>query len=770
MEARLREFRAGKAANDDGSTAPSATGGTHQSMVVEIPKSPIYGDGRSGEPQPKGSLPKQSSSYSYNPARMGSDSSLNDAVDKAALPGKLASPQSGPNRAGASYKSMALGSYHAQKEQKIRQQNLARRRRDSGSSSDFSAQTDSDDEAVRQNVVQNPSTASKARQPAVVRPASVPGSYGTDSDSLMSSESESEEERGTMPAPHSAATSRASSSGRGRDTRVLMIGDKGVSSKSPARKHRDPRSKQRGKSLANASLYVAAQQPPWVEAALAEQAALENDDEEFDSSEDERDRTREGKGGKESDFRGVCGAPCDMLAAGFGRLVSKPDPVERELPPDREWERAEKSLSTSRQGIQKKPYNLWGRISPKRCTLPVQTRLVMWGISSTAKSSKVRQLAPQILGFFFIFINSWGIAVAQDNTGTRLFGERNYMLFVFTVVCAYCLQFCCEHHREFHSGQLLCEFEGRTWQVLNAAVRDRMDLIGRRYMKAMRWTYLLVMVFYLWYLFWASYYLKVCNPAELQAGCLDGDGLTTTTLADGTPKGGRGTYGSRRLVAMLYPALVLVTTAFICLLDTELLVDRINAYTSALGSAQFVFSRPEAQAEHDLVLASTQRYSQRWGPMLVFMAVTSLLQAAMLCSFFKETSWSPEGRDTRWPPPVACAVLVLTMTLWFSAARVSIAGDRLVALSVGVNGARIPLKGMLGRTSWCNYYMSLPIAVELPGNVQVSAQLVWQALFACGLPLLYLGFDPVTCEDGWFSCPGNEGLGIDSGLAIDHYG
>ena len=60
--------------------------------------------------------------------------------------------------------------------------------------------------------------------------------------------------------------------------------------------------------------------------------------------------------------------------------------------------------------------------------------------------------------------------------------------------------------------------------------------------------------------------------------------------------------------------------------------------------------------------------------------------------------------------------------------------------------------------------------VELPGNVQVSAQLVWQALFACGLPLLYLGFDPVTCEDGWFSCPGNEGLGIDSGLAIDHYG
>ena len=91
--------------------------------------------------------------------------------------------------------------------------------------------------------------------------------------------------------------------------------------------------------------------------------------------------------------------------------------------------------------------------------------LIMWGIPNvTDKSSRARQLAPQLIGFWFIFVNSWGIAIAQDNTGTvrpatirrqlfiaglsltgrcgaqRLFGERNYMLFVFTIVCFYCLQ------------------------------------------------------------------------------------------------------------------------------------------------------------------------------------------------------------------------------------------------------------------------------------------------------------------------------------------
>eukprot|EP01043_Picozoa_sp_COSAG02_P075102 COSAG02_NODE_15331_length_1181_cov_0.921442_2_plen_51_part_01 len=51
---------------------------------------------------------------------------------------------------------------------------------------------------------------------------------------------------------------------------------------------------------------------------------------------------------------------------------------------------------------------------------------------------------------------------------------------------------------------------------------------------------------------------------------------------------------------MLYPILVMVTVTFMCLLESELLIDRIDAFTNSLGSAQFVFSRPEAQAEHDL--------------------------------------------------------------------------------------------------------------------------------------------------------------------------
>jgi hypothetical protein len=95
------------------------------------------------------------------------------------------------------------------------------------------------------------------------------------------------------------------------------------------------------------------------------------------------------------------------------------------------------------------------------------------------------------------------------------------------------------------------------------------------------------------------------------------DGLTRTILVNGELKGGRGAYGSRRLVMMTYPALVLVTTAFMMFLETELLVDRIRAYGKALGSAQYVFSRPEAQAEHDLVLSSAARYSARWGPVLM---------------------------------------------------------------------------------------------------------------------------------------------------------
>ena len=141
MEARLREFRAGRG-DDDDATVPKAAGGVHQSMV-QIPQSPIYGaDG----PQPKGSLPKQSASYSYTPGvAMASNSTIND--DPSDIPGGLASPQA-VNRSATGYKSMALASYQTQKKKAIIERNVAARG-DSDSSDDASAQTDSEDEAVR---------------------------------------------------------------------------------------------------------------------------------------------------------------------------------------------------------------------------------------------------------------------------------------------------------------------------------------------------------------------------------------------------------------------------------------------------------------------------------------------------------------------------------------------------------------------------------------------------------------------------------------------
>lgn len=67
------------------------------------------------------------------------------------------------------------------------------------------------------------------------------------------------------------------------------------------------------------------------------------------------------------------------------------------------------------------------------------------------------------------------------------------------------------------------------------------------------------------------------------------------------------------------------------------------------------------------------------------------------------------------------------------------AADRLTALSVGVSGSRIPLKGMLGRTSWCNYFMSLPISVEIEGRMRVTPENVCTMLAAGGVFLLYMG-------------------------------
>ena len=557
MEARLREFKAQQA----DTTVPKAAGAQHQSMM-EIPQSPIYGaDG----PQPKGSLPKQSASYSYNPTSGigGSNSTINDTAE---LPGKLASP-GGVNRGGSSYKSMALASYQGQKKKAVLERNLARRQDDSDSSDAASEQTDSEDEAFRKEVrakgnaspkstrshQSGKSGASSARSkggsssnhtsnrsrspkftanaPARVMPGSPGGDSGDDSSSVGPTTSESEEEEMTAVEKMDMMSSH-----RSTNKEVLMIGDK---------KHRHKSKMQKaGKSIVNTSLYVAAKQPPWVEAALAEQAAQEQSESEYDSSEDERDRTREGKGGKDSEFtltRG-CYNTCGKCSR---RLVSKPDLVERELPPDREWERAEKALSAGRSTIKKKWYNLWGRCTAKKLTQPVQLRLINFGLNITDSSSPAKQLAPQIIGMVLLVANVFYLAVGGDYTGRRLFGERNYMLFIFTVrislrmlacnrslyvhsrwpnpcapqaVCAYCIQFVCEHHRECHQGRLLVNFEGRTWQVLNAGVRDRLAIMGAKQQKYFRWVYGFVVLYYFIYLWWASLGLDMCNAAELEAG------------------------------------------------------------------------------------------------------------------------------------------------------------------------------------------------------------------------------------------------------------
>lgn len=444
MEARLREFKAQQAMDK---TVPKAAGTQHQSMM-DIPQSPIYG---AGGPQPKGSLPKQSASYSYNPTSGIGDSSstVNEPAD---LPGKLASP-GGPNRGANAYKSMALASYQTEKKKAIRERNLARRQdEDSESSDEASAQTDSEDEAFRGQVRakgnssptrssrSHVSGASSARsrsamssnhtsrsRTSVLSPGSPGGRSGDDSSSVGPTTSESEGEEMTAAEKIDMMASHRSSSSH---KEVLMIGDKEHRSRGRGKGKR--KAHRANKSLVNTSLYVAAKQPPWVEAALAEQAAQENSESEYDSSEDERDRTREGRGLKDAEFNLIKGC-CKMITKVLRRFVSKPDTIQRELPPDREWERAEKALSASRTGIKKKWYNLWGRCTPKKLTQPVQLRLILFGMNITDKSQPVKQLAPQLIGIVLVLSHVFYAAMAKDNTGRRLFGERNYMLFLYTV-------------------------------------------------------------------------------------------------------------------------------------------------------------------------------------------------------------------------------------------------------------------------------------------------------------------------------------------------
>ena len=146
-----------------------------------------------------------------------------------------------------------------------------------------------------------------------------------------------------------------------------------------------------------------------------------------------------------------------------------------------------------------------------------------------------------------------------------------------------------------------------------------------------------------------------------------------------------------------------------------------------------------------------------------------------------ETTWSPEGRAARWPPPEPLFVFVFTVVLWGATARVAIHGERLISSAVAVSSARINIKGMLGetlppprdlanavseavslfagRTSWCKYFMSLPIGIQLKSGVNVHAENLALGVGVCVIFLLYLGLDPTMCSAGWFTCEGVQSRG-----------
>ena len=151
-----------------------------------------------------------------------------------------------------------------------------------------------------------------------------------------------------------------------------------------------------------------------------------------------------------------------------------------------------------------------------------------------------------------------------------------------------------------------------------------------------------------------------------------------------------------------------------------------------------------------------------------------------------ETTWSPEGRAARWPPPEPLFVFVFTVVLWGATARVAIHGERLISSAVAVSSARINIKGMLGethkqpatfprfhassdlseavslfagRTSWCKYFMSLPIGIQLKSGVNVHAENLALGVGVCVIFLLYLGLDPTMCSAGWFTCEGVQPRG-----------
>jgi hypothetical protein len=456
---------------------------------------------------------KQSASYSFSPTKNDSASTVDRSSARA---GGGGGGGLAPNRKSINYKSMALHAYaNKRASSKTSKESSSS---SSDSSGKASSQTDSDDRNTARTMGRG---GNKSPLRLAAAPASASRSGSSDGSSAKSSAGSEESVRIARREParrrnstHSQSSSRAlnhtgalaldDKSGGGRRAklrkaqnkaralghgrgRVAPASDSSSGEASPLR----PSRKRQLQSVAKASLYVQAKQPPWV-AAVGEASASESDD----SSEDERDNLREGKL-KDKDGHVVVTGCCRIVSGCLNRVpsyfVSVPDPVQRELPPDREWERAERALAITGSNIRKRCFNVYGRCSPKKCTAPRQLRMFMFGCFADRTSKTSYQLLPQLVGAMLIGIEAFVLLVMEDKASlvfpisevcrpptphcsscavnpqapATLQAGPGPMLAIAsaTLLKLYLLAFGCQHHREWCPGQLLVHFEGASWQV-----------------------------------------------------------------------------------------------------------------------------------------------------------------------------------------------------------------------------------------------------------------------------------------------------------------
>lgn len=145
------------------------------------------------------------------------------------------------------------------------------------------------------------------------------------------------------------------------------------------------------------------------------------------------------------------------------------------------------------------------------------------------------------------------------------------------------------------------------------------------------------------------------------------------------------------------------------------------------SAARSLYSRGRKRRQSTISSSPLSKLSPAAGPPCSWcQQAGAVVSAGLLVSFFGEASWSPEGRMARRAPFEPTFLIFFAWALWLSVARINAAGKRLTSLAVGVSSSRIPLKGMLGRTSWCNYFMSMEICVTLGNGTAVDPVAAFQ--------------------------------------------